>query len=234
MIGKHRDGGYAEFVTVPARSVVPLPDDIPYEQGAVMMCSSATSVHALGKSRLAPGERVAIFGIGGLGMSAVQLARAFGALDVYAVDIREEKLRRAAAYGAIPVDASQSDPVSEILRLSDGKGADVALELIGLPQTMRQAVRCLGVMGRAVLVGITDQLLQVDPYREILGKEVEIIGASDHLSWELPLLFEYARRGVLDLSGVVTRTVPLQARAINDSLDGLERFGDTVRTVVVP
>ncbi len=234
MIGKHRDGGYAEYVVVPARSIVPLPDEIPFEQGAIMMCSSATSFHALHKSRLQAGERVVVFGVGGLGMSAVQLARAFGAMDVYAVDINADKLKLAEKFGAIPVNAMQCDPVAEILRLTEGKGVDVALELIGLPQVSRQAVQSLAVFGRAVLVGLTDQLLEVDPYREVLGKEAEIIGASDHLMSEFPLLFEFVRRGQLDLSEVVTRTIPLDADAINEALDGLDQFGDKVRTVIVP
>jgi propanol-preferring alcohol dehydrogenase len=67
MIGKHRDGGYAEFIAVPARSLFALPDEIPFAHGAIMMCSSATALHALNKARLKPGESVAIFGFGGLG-----------------------------------------------------------------------------------------------------------------------------------------------------------------------
>ncbi len=67
MIGKHRDGGYAEFIKVPSRNVFVLPDEIPFEVGAVMMCSSATALHALQKARLNSGDSVAIFGFGGLG-----------------------------------------------------------------------------------------------------------------------------------------------------------------------
>ena len=74
MIGKHRDGGYAEFIAVPERSVVRLPDEIPFEEGAILMCSSATSLHALNKARFRTGETVAVFGAGGLGISAIQLA----------------------------------------------------------------------------------------------------------------------------------------------------------------
>ncbi|MBC7250495.1 MAG: alcohol dehydrogenase catalytic domain-containing protein [Anaerolineae bacterium] len=234
MIGKHRDGGYAEYIVMPARSVVPLPAEISFEAGAVLMCSSATSFHALRKSRLRPGETVAVFGVGGLGMSAIQIARAFGALEVYAVDVNESKLRLAERYGAIPVNALKADAVDEILRLSGGKGVDVALELIGLPQTMEQAVQSLGVFGRAVLVGITDKPFEVDSYRGLLGKEAEIIGCSDHLLQELPLLIEFVRRGKLDLSDVVTRTIPLEAEAINSALDALEQFGGEVRTVITP
>ena len=234
MIGKHRDGGYAETITLPARSAVRLPEEIPFEHGAVMMCSSATSLHALRKARLQPGERVAVFGAGGLGISAVQLALALGALEVYAVDIRPEKLRLAAGLGAVPVDASAGDPVAEIRRRSGGHGADVALELIGLPLTMRQAVQCLAVFGRAALVGITDRPIELDSYREVLGREAEVIGSSDHLLSELPLLLELARRGRLDLSRAVARTVPLEAGPINAVLDDLQAFRGEVRTVIVP
>lgn len=234
MIGKHRNGGYAEYIVMPARSVILLPDEIPFEQGAVLMCSSSTSFHALRKSRLEAGETVAVFGVGGLGMSAIQIARALGALQVYAVDINEAKLKLAEKYGAIPVNAAKSDPVAEIRRLTAGKGVDVALELIGLPQTMGQAVQSLAVLGRAVLVGITDRPFEVDSYRGLLGKEAEIVGCSDHLLQELPLLIEFARRGWLDLSNVITRTVSLDAGAINEAMDKLEQFGGDVRTVITP
>jgi len=234
MIGKHCDGGYAEYIAVPARNAVPLPDEIPFEHGAILMCSSATSFHALRKTRLRPGETMAIFGVGGLGMSAIQLARAMGALEVYAVDINEEKLKLAEKYGAIPINATKGDPVAEIRRLTNGRGVDVVLELIGLPQTMRQAVQSLAVFGRAGLVGITDRPFEIYPYVELLGKEAEVIGCADHLLHELPLLIELTRRGWLDLSDVVTCTIPLDADAINDALDALEQFGGEVRTVITP
>jgi 2-desacetyl-2-hydroxyethyl bacteriochlorophyllide A dehydrogenase len=234
MIGKHCDGGYAEYIAVPARSAVPLPDEIPFEQGAILMCSSSTSFHALRKTRLAAGETVAVFGVGGLGMSAIQLAKAMGALDVYAVDINPDKLQLAEKYGAVPVNAAAGDPVAELRRLTGGRGVDVALELIGLPLTMRQAVQSLAVFGRAGLAGITDKPFELYSYTELLGREAEVIGCSDHLLHEMPLLLEYARRGQLDLSGVVTRTVPLDAGAVNETLDALERFGGDVRTVITP
>ena len=234
MLGHYTNGGYAEYIAVPARNAIPLPDEIPFEQGATLMCASATSFHALRKSRLRAGETAAIFGIGGLGLSAIQLAKAFGALDVFAVDIHEDKLELAAQYGAIPVNACQVDPVAEIRRLTRGRGVDVALELIGLAQTMRQTVQCLGVMGRAVIAGIGDRPLEIDTYRELLGNEAEIIGSNDHLLQELPRLVELARRRVLDTSRVVTRTIPLDAGAINQTLDALERFDSGVRTVIVP
>ena len=235
MLGKHCDGGFAEYIAVPARNAVSLPDEIPFEQGAVLMCSSSTSFHALRKARLKPGETVAVFGVGGLGMSAIQLARAFGALEVYAVDINENKLKLAGKYGAIAVNSTKGDPVAEIHRLTGERGVDVALEVIGLPQTMRQAVQSLAIFGRAVVVGVTDQALEIDTYREILGKEAELIGSADHLLYELSLLLEFVRQGRLDLSEVITRTVPLDADAINEAMDELAQYGsNAVRTVITP
>lgn len=234
MIGHYTNGGYAEYIAVPARNAIPLPDDIPFEQGATLMCASATAFHALRKSRLQAGERVAIFGAGGLGQSAIQLAKAFGALDVYAVDINEEKLKLAKEYGAIPVNANQANPVDEIRKRTNGKGVDVAIEMIGLSHTMKQAVQSAGVMARVVIVGLSNKPLEIDPYHELIGNEIELIGSNDHHLQELPLLVEMAQKKILDTSRIVTKTIPLDADAINHALDELERFGGDVRTVVVP
>lgn len=234
MLGHFTNGGYAEYIAVPARNAIPLPDEIPFEQGATLMCASATAFHALRKSRLKAGECAAIFGAGGLGQSAIQLAKAFGALEVYAVDINEDKLKLAAQYGAIPINARHVDPVDEIKRLTRGKGVDVAIEMIGLPKTMKQAMQVAGVMARVVIVGLSNQPLEIHTYTELLGNEIELIGSNDHLLNELPELVELARRRILDTSHIVTSTVPLDADAINAALDALESFGGDVRTVIVP
>lgn len=234
MIGHYTNGGYAEYIAVPSRNAIPLPDEIPFEQGATLMCASATAFHALRKSRLKGGETVAIFGAGGLGQSAVQLAKAFGAVEVFAVDINADKLNLAAQYDAIPVNAKETDPVAEIKRLTNGKGVDVAIEMIGLSKTMKQALQIAGVMGRVVIVGLSNQPLEIQTYTELLGREVELIGSNDHHLQELPILLDLARRGVLDTSQIVTRTIPLQAEAVNKTLDDLERFGGGIRTVIVP
>jgi len=233
MIGKDIAGGYAEAIVIPARNAVPLPDEVSFEHGAVLMCSTATVFHALRKGRLAPGESVAIVGVGGLGLSAVQLSLAFGATPVFAIDIDEGKLEIAAGYGAVPVHAATVDPVEEIGRRTGG-GVDLSLELIGLSQTMRQSVEMLGVQGRAVLVGLAADPLVVDTYRLLVGKEAEVIGCSDHLLSELPAVIELTRQGRLDLTSVVTREIPLEADAVNRALDELESFSGVVRTVIKP
>jgi D-arabinose 1-dehydrogenase-like Zn-dependent alcohol dehydrogenase len=234
MIGKDRDGGYAEFIRVPARNAHPLPEAIPFEHGAILMCSSATALHALRKARVAAGETVAVFGVGGLGVSALQLARALGAGTVFAVDLNPAKLALAKRLGAVPIDAKAGDPVAAVREATSGRGVDAALELIGSARAMEQAVRSLAPQGRAALAGLTQERLSVAPYRDILGREAEIIGVSDHLAGEIGELMGFVARGELDLGEAVTKIVPLEASAIGAVLDGLEAFRDEVRCVIRP
>jgi propanol-preferring alcohol dehydrogenase len=234
MIGKHRDGGYAEFIKVPGRNVFVLPDEIPIEHGAIMMCSSATTLHALNKARVQRGDSVAIFGFGGLGFSALQLARAFGCREVYVVDINPAKLASIAACGGTAIDAVAGDPVEQIREATRGKGVDVSIELVGSAVTMGQAVRCLGNFGRAALVGLTAESMSVLPYTEIINKEAEIIGVSDHLAAELPVLMQLACSGALRFPQDTLRSVDLGAAQINAALDALENSADHIRTVIVP
>jgi len=235
MAGNTVNGGYAEYISVPERSVFILPREIPFEQGAIMMCSSATSFHALHKARFKEGETVAVFGIGGLGMAAIQIAKSQGASKVFAVDINKEKLTQAEKYGSIKIDASESDPVDEIMRLTNGKGVNVALELIGLPKTMLQAVRSLAIFGRAAIVGLSRKPLQIETHNDLINKETEIIGVSDHLASEIPQLINMVQKGDLILDSAISKRIPLDADEINSVLDRLDNFGgEEIRAVIMP
>jgi propanol-preferring alcohol dehydrogenase len=99
---------------------------------------------------------------------------------------------------------------------------------------MRQAMLCLGPLGRAALVGLTAESMSIHPYTELINKEVEIIGVSDHLASELPALIEFARRGKLRFPPETLRVVDLDAAQINAALDALQDSIDHVRTVIVP
>jgi D-arabinose 1-dehydrogenase-like Zn-dependent alcohol dehydrogenase len=232
MIGKHRNGGYPEFIKVPGRNAFALPDRIPFEIGAIMMCSSATAFHALNKARLKPGESIAIFGFGGLGFSALQLARAFDCDQIYVVEINPAKFALIEELGAVGIDANKGNPVEQITEATSGKGVDVSLELVGSAKTMRQAVQCLGALGRAAFVGLTAESISIFPYTELINREVEIIGVSDHLAAELPTLIEFARSGKLRFPSDALRFVELDAEQINVSLDAFQNSIDHIRTVI--
>jgi propanol-preferring alcohol dehydrogenase len=221
MLGKEVDGGYAERIVVPAANAVAIPDEVPFDAAAVMMCSTATAYHALRLASLRAGESVAIIGFGGLGASAVQLAKAMGAGDVFAADRVAEKLDLARSFGAIPA------------AVEDLRDIDVALDFAGHPPTTLAALRSLRRGGRIMIVAINLRELAIDPYRDVLANERHIIGVSDHTRDELVELLAMAANGDLDISRVITRRVGLDAAAINAVLDDLDTGTAHLRTVIV-
>ncbi|MGH9442758.1 MAG: alcohol dehydrogenase catalytic domain-containing protein [Thermoanaerobaculia bacterium] len=234
MLGKDRDGGYAELVAIPAGNAVSIPDSVPFDHAAVMMCSSATALHALRLADLRRGETVLVIGFGGLGASAVQLAQAMGAGPVLAADIVASKLEAAHALGAEALDVSTEPMQERVAESTGGRGVDVALDFAGSPVSRSAALRSLAPGGRLVLVALNSQPFEFDPYRDVLARERRILGCSDHLLADLSDLMVFAEEGKLDLSRVVTRTVPLEAGPINAALDELETGTSHFRTVIRP
>lgn len=232
MLGLDRDGGYAEAIRIPARNAHRIPDTVSTRAAAVMMCSTATALHALRRGRLGPGDSVALLGAGGLGMSAIQLAEVLGADRIYAIDIDAGRLATAADLGAIPVDGG-GDITSAVSRLEPG-GVDVAVELVGSAELMRIAIALLAPGGRAVAVGITDHEFGLDPYRDLIRREIDVLGAADHLSSEVDEILQRAARGEIDVDRLVTAEIPLDAAAVNRAMDALEGFGPGIRTVITP
>ena len=232
MLGKERDGGYAQKIVVPAANAIPIPDEVSSEVAAIMMCSTATAYHALRLANLQKGESVAVLGFGGLGVSAVQLARALGASEVYAVDVVPEKLELASSFGATPLDVRENPAHRAILGVTDGRGVDVAVEFTGNANVARSGLRSLSPGGRLMIVAINLRQFEFDPFADLLARERRIIGCSDHTRAELVELMELARTGAIDLSRAITRTVPLEAGAVNGVLDELERGSGHLRTVI--
>jgi 2-desacetyl-2-hydroxyethyl bacteriochlorophyllide A dehydrogenase len=235
MIGKDVDGGFAEFVKVPARSIVKFPSEVPFEQAAIIGCAVPTAYHALRRGRAAPGEKVIIFGVGGLGLHAVQLARRiFKAGLVVAVDIHGWKLKFARSYGAQKtVNARTQNVLESIGKITDGALGDVVLDFVGHKNTIQQAVSSVGMGGRMVLIGIGAKSMQLSPYRNLIGKEMEVIGVDDHLRTELEELIKLVRTGRIDLSRSITHTVELED--INRGFRVLEANRENViRVVAIP
>jgi D-arabinose 1-dehydrogenase-like Zn-dependent alcohol dehydrogenase len=214
MIGKERDGGYAEKIVVPAENAIPIPVHLSFEEAAIMMCSTATAYHALRLANLQRNEFLAILGFGGLGISALQLAKRMGAAAVYVAERVPEKLALAAELGAVP---------------GLPEGMDVALDFAGNAALCLEALRALRRGGRLALVAINLREVRIDAYDDVLVKERRIIGCSDHTRDELLELMQMK----LDLSSAITRRVPLEAKAVNAVLDDLEKGTHHLRTVIV-
>jgi 2-desacetyl-2-hydroxyethyl bacteriochlorophyllide A dehydrogenase len=232
MLGKEQNGGYAQRIVVPAVNAIPIPESVSFEAAAIMMCSTATAYHALRLAEMRKGNSVAVLGFGGLGVSGVQLARALGASEVFAVDVVPEKLELAASFGATPLDARETPVHKAILGATDGRGVDIALEFTGNANVAHGGMRALSPGGRLMIVAINLRSLEFNPFTDLLVRERRIIGCSDHTRQELVELMELAGSGAIDLSRAITRTVPLEAEAVNGALDDLERGSGHLRSVI--
>ena len=234
MIGKDLDGGFAEYITVPERSVLRIPDNIPFDEAAIMGCAVSTPYHALRRSMIEPGDTVVVYGVGGLGIHAVQLAnKIFGAGKIIAVDISDKKLKLAMEMGADEVvNALSEDPIEKVGEYTGGEYADIVMDFVGLKKTIEDGVKCVGKGGKLVLVGIGRENIELSPYKTIIGKEMEIIGVNDHLKSELFQLIKLVSNGKIDLSRSITHRISLEE--INHGMEILEKnIGDPIRIVAI-
>jgi 2-desacetyl-2-hydroxyethyl bacteriochlorophyllide A dehydrogenase len=233
MIGKDLDGGFAEYVKVPANNVLALPAAVPFEQGAILGCAVSTALHALRRARVRPGEIVVVYGVGGLGIHAVQLAASlFKTGSVIAIDVLDHKLSLAKKLGAKEViNAAKDTPADRIREMIDGRGVGVVLDFVGRESTIEDAITCAGMGGRIVVVGISSDELRISPYSTIIGKEIELVGSNDHLKSELAELIQLVASGRIDLSSSITHRVKLEE--VNRGIQISEKnIGNPVRVVV--
>jgi D-arabinose 1-dehydrogenase-like Zn-dependent alcohol dehydrogenase len=234
MLGKNVDGGFAEYVSIPAQNAYKISSSITFSQAALLTDAVATPFHALRRADVRTGDRVLIIGIGGLGLHAVQIAKIMGAGQVIAVDINPAKLELAKLLGATSVANSRKENLTDVINsLTEGQGVDVAVELIGLVETIRQAIDLTGKGGRVVTVGICPEGFILNPYHDILLKERTIMGSADQCRADFPVIIELASQGRLDLSHSVTAELPLEK--INLGLKMLKnQENNPVRIVVKP
>lgn len=233
MIGKDVDGGFAEYIKVPATNILRIPDSLPFEQAAILCCAVSTAYHALRRGRAKAGETVLINGVGGLGLHAVQLAsKVFGAREIIAVDVLGEKLELAAKFGATQlINVSGDEAEKRIDEATEGRRVDLAVDFVGRRSTIEGTICRVGKGGRLVIVGISTEQISLHPYSSIIGKEMEIIGVNDHLKSELNQLIQYIEIGKLDLSSSITHRVSLED--VNMGLQILQKnLGNPVRVVV--
>lgn len=232
MFGNNIDGAYAEYIIAPAKDVFILPDEIPLIEGCIIADAITTPYHAVtNRAAVRPGDYVVVYGCGGVGLNVVQFARLAGGF-VIAVDIAEEKLEQALRLGAMATINPQRDAhgaAKAVRQLTGGLGADVAIEAIGNPATMRDAFGTLRPGGRLVVVGYSDHDVALNAGR-IMYREMEIRGSLGCRPVDYPRVIELARTGRIEVVSLVTARFPL--REINAGLDTL-RAGKGIRSIVV-
>ena len=169
-------GGHADYLKVPARTIVPLPEELSFAEGAAVACGTGTAYGALRRMKIAGGDTLAVFGQGPVGLSATVLGVAMGA-RVIAVETSPERMKLAEEYGADAViDASKEDAVPALKELTQGLGVDLALDCTGAAAARRAAVRCVKTWGTACYVGEGgDVTLDVSP--DLLRRQVTLIGS---------------------------------------------------------
>ncbi len=231
MLGNHIDGGFAEFICVLEKDVVGLPPDLPLEEACLIADAVSTPYHAvIRRGEVTLGDRVVVFGCGGVGINVIQVAAAVGA-QVWAVDTRPDRLELARQFGASHcIDASSTSDVARYVRRQMDGGCDVAFEVIGKPQTIRTALDCVRRGGRVVVVGFSAESVEL-PAGKIMFSELEIRGSLGCRPVDYPRIIELVRSGKLRLTELVTKRVSLTD--INVGLDSL-RNGEGLRTIVIP
>ncbi len=231
MLGNHFDGAYAEYVAVPAKDVLDLPESIPIEDASIIADALSTPYHAVkNRAKVKPGDIVAVFGCGGVGINAVQLAAAVGA-SVIAVDVNERKLKWASELGAAQtIDASKVERVSKEIKKLTGGGADIAMEVIGNPRTIEEAFESVRVGGRLCVVGYTHEAISIIAGK-IMFKELEIVGSLGCPPGEYVPLIRMVELGKIDVTRLVTHRFHLDN--IQGAFDVMKQ-GESLRSIVIP
>lgn len=214
--GFSADGGYAEYCKVDAERLVHLPD-IPLDFAATLGCAGITAYHAInsiGKVSLA--DTVAIYGVGGVGMYALQIAKLSGA-KVIAIGRNKEKLKMAESLGAdYAVNASTSKIKDEIKKITNGKGVDVMIDFVVSDETVKNSSGSLANGGKIVLVGVSNKPVSINPQIFVL-KEFSLYGSLVGNKNELADLVDLAKHG--RLKSIVTKKFALDD--INNAIESL-------------
>ena len=228
--GSRRDGAFAQYVSVPPKNLIPVPDGVSME-AASMTEPAAVALHALKRAGGGfVGQTVVIFGAGPIGLMTAQWARMMGAGRIILFDLIPEKLAMANKLGfELAVDARQCNPIEKINELTGGHGAEVCVEGAGVPVTLNQAISAARVGGRVVIMGnpSADVTLPAGLISQAMRRELDILGtwnssfsaAGNNDDWRAVLAA--AASGAVDLDSLVTHRVKLE-----DSLEALVMMRD--------
>jgi S-(hydroxymethyl)glutathione dehydrogenase/alcohol dehydrogenase len=227
-------GGLAEYAVVPATDVFPAPANVPLADACILGCAVMTAYGAVkNQARVQPSDTVAVVGVGGVGSNVIQLARVFGAGQIIAVDVREDKLEAARGLGAThTVNAAQGDPVAAVNALTGGQGADVAIEALGRPETVVNAFMMTRDGGRVVLIGIAPGTTTAGiEITRLVRRGIQLMGSYGcRVRTDLPEVLALVARGQVSASQPITRRYRLEQ--VDDAYAALNR-GEVVGRAII-
>ncbi len=230
-----RTASFAEYTIVEQTQCVKIPKEIPLDCAALLACGVITGLGAVtNTAKIAPRSSVAVIGVGGVGLNSVQGAALSGARQIVAVDLLDNKLEAARAFGAThSVNASQENAVTAVQTLSGGDGVDYAFVTVGNAAAVSQAFDMIRAGGSVVVVGLPKSSDTVALNIHRLIGERHVVGSpmgSTRLSVDVPRLVELYQQGKLKLDELITRRYPLDQ--INAAIESMER-GEALRNVIM-
>ncbi|CAG0985634.1 L-iditol 2-dehydrogenase [Myxococcaceae bacterium] len=232
--GLHFDGAFADAIRVPQSCLVRVPDGVSLTAAALATDCVTSPFHALRcRGRLAPGETVAVIGAGGLGLMAVSLARVLGAARVLAVDLSPVALERARKAGADEcIQIRKGEDAAPQLQLRTGGGADLAIECVGIPETVSTGVCSLRPGGRLVVVGVGMQPPRIGlPQALFCVGELSVIGSfASHIGDLAEVLRLEAERRI-DIDAAISHRLPLER--VGEGLEMLRSRSQEPQRIVV-
>jgi (R,R)-butanediol dehydrogenase/meso-butanediol dehydrogenase/diacetyl reductase len=200
-------GGFSEYTVVPAHLVYQLPDEVPFEAGAIVEPASV-ALYAVRKSSLKAGDTCAVFGAGPIGLLIIQAAKAAGARTIVAaVEISEKRLAKAAELGATHlVNPQKEDPV-DVIRKITHHGADVSFEAAGVEQSFIQSIQCLKPDGEMILVSLWEQNISFHPNFLVMEeRKILSIAAFRNI---MPEVISLIASGRINAEGLITKKISL-------------------------
>ena len=227
-------GAYAQETVVPRAAVVPLPDGVALDAAALMGCAVLTGLGAVrNTANVRSGESVAIFGLGGIGLSAVIGARLSGASRVIAIDVNDAKSAAARAVGATDFLLYDEKIARAIRALTDGRGADHAFECVGKSETIRAAWSSTRRGGNCVVVGVGRRsdavhLSAMEIYHYARTLTSSVFGSSDP-DRDIPVLAGFVRSGAIELEQLISHRTDLHG--VSEAFERM-RAGEGLRTIV--
>lgn len=210
-------GGLAEYSVVPATALAPVPEGVDPVSSAILGCAAMTGYGAVRRGAdLKYGETVAVVAVGGVGSNIVQIARAFGASQVIAIDVADDKLEAVKAFGATAtINSMTQDAREEVLKLTSGRGVDVSFEALGIPSTWNTALDVLADGGRMVPIGLGAgrQTAEVEINRTVRRSQSILGSYGARTRQDLPAVVDLAARGIINYDDLVTRRFSLDEAA---------------------
>ena len=227
-LGFDYDGGYAEYVIAKSSLVVKIPDTLPFEEAAIIPDAVSTPWAAISSTaKMQAGETAAVFGVGGLGIHAVQLLKMIGCSKVIAIDPRSDAREKALEIGA----DFAFDPADE--ELKKHRGVNAAFDFAGVTPVRKQALSLLGEQGRLVIVGIANEPITIPNDMAFTYMRTQILGHYGSEAHHTKELVDFVAQGKLKLKKSISEVLPLDQAAL--ALEKLEKkIGNPIRIALKP